>query len=117
MDWTFTASTDKKKPRVSGRTPQSGETGVPRSADVRVTFSEAMRGSTLTTTTVSLEDTSNGSIVAAVVTYAGSGHRVTLDPSGRLRAHRTYRVLLSSSIRDKAGNRLSPVTWTFRTSG
>ena len=111
----FTASTDKTKPKVSARVPTSGATGASRTASIKVTFNEAMRASTLTTTRVRLRDSTTGAILAAVVTYDAGKHRATLNPASKLAAKRTYRVLLSSSIRDKAGNALTATGWNFKT--
>ena len=113
--WSFTVTTDRKRPTVSARTPASGATGVSRSANIKVTFAEAMRGSTLTTTSVRLRDATTGAILAAVVTYDARTHRATLNPKATLAARHTYRVLLASSIRDRAGNTLRATGWNFKT--
>ena len=113
--WSFTASSDRTKPRVSARVPTSGATGASRTANIKVTFNEAMRASTLTIATVRLRDSTTGAILTAVVTYDAGKHRATLNPASKLAAKRTYRVLLSSSIRDKAGNALSATGWNFKT--
>ncbi len=115
--WSFTVTTDKKRPTVSARTPKSGATGASRTASIKVTFAEAMRASTLTTTSVRLRDATTGAILAAVVTYDARTHRATLNPKATLAARHTYRVLLASSIRDRAGNTLRATGWNFKTGG
>lgn len=115
--WTFKTTTDATRPTVVKKVPASSATGVSRTANVSATFSEAMRASTVTTATVRLQDTTTGAIVPAVVSYSATYRRATLNPSGTLAARRTYKVLLSSSIRDRAGNRLPATTWSFRTGG
>ena len=62
-----------------------------------------------------LRDSTTGAILTAVVTYDAGKHRATLNPASKLAAKRTYRVLLSSSIRDKAGNALTATGWNFKT--
>ena len=74
-----------------------------------------MRASTLTTTSVRLRDSTTGAILAAVVSYDARTHRATLNPKATLAARHTYRVLLASSIRDRAGNTLRATGWNFTT--
>ena len=113
--WSFTVTRDATKPKVVKKTPASAATGISRSANVYATFSEGIRSSTITASTVRLKDTVTGSIVTAVVTYDSSLRRAKLDPSVTLVARRTYTVMLSSTIRDRAGNRLSGTSWSFKT--
>ena len=42
----------------------------------------------------------------ARLTYDVALHRVTLDPTQRLRPHTSYRVVIATTVRDLAGNRL-----------
>ena len=115
--WSFTASGDTTRPTITGRTPRSGATGVSRTTNVLVTFNEAMRASTITTATFRLRDSVTGAIVTASVYYDATRRRATLNPSVTLAARRTYTVLISSSIRNKAGIRVSSSSWSFKTGG
>ena len=69
------------------------------------------------TTSVRLRDATTGAILAATVSYDARSHRATLNPKATLAARHTYRVLLESSIRDRAGNTLRATGWNFKTGG
>jgi Bacterial Ig-like domain len=100
---------------VVARKPASSATGVSRTSNVYATFSEAIRTSTITTSTFRLKDTTTGSIVPATVTYSSTYKRATLNPSVTLGRKHKYQVLVSSGIRDRAGNPLYATSWTFTT--
>ncbi len=51
--------------------------------------------------------------VRATVGYRGGA--VVVDPKRKLREHTTYRVVITSGIRDLAGNALVGTTWRFTT--
>jgi hypothetical protein len=51
---------------------------------------------------------------AATFTIMARG-AVVIDPKRKLREHTTYRVVLTSRIRDLAGNPLVGATWRFTT--
>ncbi|HEY4190507.1 MAG TPA: Ig-like domain-containing protein [Candidatus Limnocylindrales bacterium] len=115
VSWTFTATSDRKRPTVSARSPKAAATGASRTASIRITFAEAMRAWTLTTSSVRLRDSTTGAILAATVRYDTRTHRATLNPTAKLAARHAYRVLLSSAIRDRAGNTLRATGWSFKT--
>lgn len=73
-----------------------------------MTSSEPVRG--VSGTTVTLR-TSGGSAVR----YSAATRVATLKPSATLRPGQRYTVTVTSGIRDAAGNRLAPTTWTFTT--
>ena len=88
------------------------------------TFSERVRGRTLTGLSVRLLRKGSSTAVPARLTYDAARHRVTLDPTQRLRPHTAYRVVISTTVRDLAGNRLDQDAsraglqrsrWSFRT--
>jgi len=113
--WSFTASTDATKPTIIARRPAPNATGVSRGTYIVVTFSEQMRASTLTTATVRLRDASTLAYVTCTLSYDATLHRVVLNPAPTLAARHKYTVILSSSIRDRAGNRLTSASWSFTT--
>jgi hypothetical protein len=129
MDFAFkTFVADIGAPTVSSTSPAVKERGVPRDAVVEATFSEAMNPATLTTRTVTLQDVATGRRVPAVVSCNDPCTRVTLDPfgdeAGRLGKNTKYRVTISSSATDVAGNALDTKpdragdqakVWTFTT--
>lgn len=74
-------------------------------ASVVVKLSESVTGAS--TATASLVPVAGGSAVPAVVTTSGS--TVTVDPTGTLPVGATYSLVLTSGIRDLAGNPLTTV--------
>jgi hypothetical protein len=109
---------DVRRPRVINEFPRDGATGVSRFTDVRVHFSEAVRG--VTTRTFRLFNARTRHVVAAEVFRTGGSNRWVLEPDGRLARATRYVVVLrggAAGIRDLAGNRLFSTTWSFRTSG
>jgi len=110
--WTCRASTDVRRPTFT-HSPATGATGVSRSANVVLQFSERVRG--VTGSTFRLKNTVTGAWVPAVVTYDATRRRATLNPSVTLAGLRRYIVVVSSSIKDSAGNSLAAGSWTFTT--
>ncbi len=107
--WSFKT---ESRPTVSKRTPASGAKSVSRSGNVHVKFSEAVSG--VSGSSFKLVD-SKGKTVSAKVSYNSRTKTATLNPSSKLKANATYKVRLSSSIKDASGNRLSATNWSFRT--
>ena len=110
-------TSDTTAPTVTGTTPASGATGVAVTTNVTGTFSEAMNGSTITSSTFTLQ--AGTTTVPAAVTYSSTGNVATLNPSADLAAGTTYTATIkggSSGVKDAAGNALaSDKTWTFTT--
>jgi len=109
--WSFRTALDTTAPTIVSRSPAPGATGVPVGSNVVVTFSEPV---TVGANSFTLTNAA-GVRVLALVTLSADGRTLTLDPLLNLTAGRTYTVSLTNGIRDLAGNRLAPVTWTFRT--
>jgi subtilisin family serine protease len=99
-----TVIVDKAKPTVKGVGPAGGATGVPVTANVFATFSERMKASTITRTTVKLVRKGTTTPVAATVTYDSALKRAKLDPSVALRKGATYIATVTVGVRDLAGN-------------
>ena len=106
-------------PSVIATTPPAGSTGVPPTANVTATFSEAMNAATLTTSTVTLVPQGSSTPAGATVTYDAATRTVTLDPSATLAAGTTYTATIkggSGGATDVAGSPLpADVVWTFTT--
>jgi hypothetical protein len=85
---------------------------------VTVTFSEAMRVSTLTTSTIQLRRTFPNTLVSATVTYNAATRTATLDPIRTLADNTTYTATVvggSNGVKDVAGNALATnFTRSFR---
>jgi hypothetical protein len=113
--WRFTTGTtaDTTAPRISSRSPQAGATGVSRTANVVVTFNEAVTGTTSSSNF--LVRRVGGSAFAAAITYNATTRTATLNPSVTLPAGTQIEVVLTTGIRDTAGNRLAATTWRFTT--
>lgn len=111
-------------PVVNASAPSAGATRVSRNASIKVTFSSKIRPATLTRTSVRLHRTGSTARVPMRLSYDAKRARLTLTPKSRLRRGTTYRVVVTSKVRDTLGNALDqdPVkpgiqraTWTFRT--
>ncbi len=113
-DITITVSDiDTILPTILSVSPLNATTGVGLNNTVSVTFSESMGSSTVTTTTVSLKDSSE-SVVN--ITISDSGNTFTFTPSSNLSANTTYTTTLGTGIKDLAGNSLSSnYIWSFTT--
>ena len=104
---------DAVPPLVIKRAPAKLSTGVRRDANIAVTFSEPVTGST---TGVTLVDTTTSKRVPAKATYDATKQTITINPAALLAAGRTFNVSVSSAVKDNAGNAMAPVSWTFRVS-
>jgi hypothetical protein len=111
-NWSFRVSTDERRPTFT-HSPGTGATGVSRTANVRLQFSERVRG--VSGSTLRLKNTVTGAWVPAVVTYDAVLRRATLNPSVTLRGLRRYVVVVGTGIKDSAGNPLAATSWTFTT--
>lgn len=106
------SASDTTPPTISGITPLSNATSVSVSTTVKVTFSELMDASTISASTIGLKQ--GASVIPGTVTY--SGKIATFTPSSALSAGTVYTALVTSSVKDTAGNALaSSYTWTFTT--
>ena len=68
----------------------------------------------VSTTSLTLA-TADGTAVPAAVTYSAATHVATLNPTATLAADTAYTATLSSAVKDRAGNTVAPLTWTFVT--
>lgn len=107
---TFTVGTtppppDTTAPTVQSVNPAAGATGVATGTTVTVTFSEPVVPSG--GVTLALD---GGAAVPATV--ATAGNTVTLTPNQALGAAATYRVSVSTAVRDTAGNPLAAASST-----
>ena len=105
--------TDLVVPTVASRQPAPNATKVSLLPTITARFSEAVHGVGGGTMIVSMA--SGSSAVPATISYDPATLTATLRPSARLVPGTTYRVAMSGSIRDVAGNSLPWTTWTFTT--
>ncbi len=109
------AGGDVTAPTVTGRTPGVNAIGVVRGTNITATFSEPVSSTSVNSSTMTLEITSTGALVTAVVTLSANGRTATLNPSVTLRPSTQYTVRVTSGITDIAGNPLVPYSWSFTT--
>jgi subtilisin-like proprotein convertase family protein len=105
--WSLRISTTSgAAPRITSTTPASHATGVRRSADIRATASKALRPVSVTGKTVYLTRAGSSRHIAATVHYLDGSHTIVIDPQHRLKAGAKYRVVITTDVRDTAGQRL-----------
>lgn len=118
-----TTKADRVAPRVSGVAPARGAARVKVSATVKGAFSKPIRRATLTSTSVRLVRKGRSKAVPA---YDAARRRFVLRPHSALGHATTYRVVISTGVRDAAGNRfdqepkkagLQRASWTFPVTG
>jgi hypothetical protein len=98
-------------PTVTATSPVSAGTGISRTANITVTFSEAMDAATINAATIELR-TPAGAVVASAVSYSATNRRATLNPNPTLAALTTYTVVVRGGaadprVKDSAGNALA----------
>lgn len=105
--WSFTTGTDpdiNTAPTVTGTSPAHGATGVSRTADITVTFDQAVHPDIF------------GKIdgYASDVTVDYTTNTVTMKPANPLRALTAYPFIIQ--VRDLSGNLMPlPFSWSFTT--
>ena len=109
---------DSSPPTVKSANPTSGEFGVSVSTPVRIIFRKAMRSSTTNNSTISLHD-SDDKLVPAAVSYQPDTRTALLKPVAPLTHAAAYRVSVDggpSGVLDQRGKGLEKdVSWTFTT--
>jgi hypothetical protein len=104
---------DRTRPTITSRAPKPNATSVATTTRVVVRFSEPVTG--VSAKSLVLRDAVTRKAVAATVSYDAAARTATLRPKATLTKGRRYQVLVTASVADYAGNRLSPSTWTFTT--
>jgi len=101
-------------PTVASTAPANTATGVAIATSVTATFSEAMRASTINTTTFTLSDGTNA--VSGTVTYDSDTKTATFTPTSALAYSTTYTATITTGVKDLVGNALAAdYTWSFTT--
>lgn len=116
--WSFTTkakpSTDTTRPTVLSTFPTSSATDVPVNSDISITFSEVMDPLSITSSSVSVSDSSGA--VSGALSIDSANKVVTFNPTANLSSDTSYTVTVTTSVRDTAGNTLAAnYTFTFRT--
>ncbi len=79
---------------------------------IRIVFSEPVRN--VSGSTIQLTNVQGGWVVHSTVRYDAATRTATLNPDLRMYPNTEYRVSILAGITDRAGNRLTPKSWTFR---
>ncbi len=107
---------DSIAPTVTTVNPAPGADGVSATSDILASFSEAIRATTITATTVRLARKGTSTPTAASVTYDPVSNRAKLDPTSSLQRGATYTATVTTGIEDRAGNAMAASkTWSFTT--
>ncbi|MBZ0247923.1 MAG: ice-binding family protein [Cyclobacteriaceae bacterium] len=100
-------------PTVMSTIPLNSATNVSRNNAIKITFSEAMMGSSINSSTFTLAQGTAG--VSGNVSYSGT--TAIFTPAIALAANTSYTAKVSTGAKDLAGNALSAATtWNFTTS-
>lgn len=104
---------DASAPIVVSTDPRNGQGNVPTNAIVRITFSEAMDPSSLTTNTVLVVDMDDATVTGNI---SYNNRTVAFFPFQHFNEMDDYKIVVSSQARDANGNSLlSDFTSTFTT--
>lgn len=103
---------DTIEPTVTASSPLAGTTSVSISAYPTITFSEAIKQSTLNTNNFKI--TSASGQVYGTITYNSTSLTATFEPSQPLNFLTSYTINLNG-ITDVAGNLISPLSSSFTT--
>lgn len=103
--WSFTTgnANDNTAPTVIDTDPNAGEINVALDKTVNVTFSEAMKPLTMTTSNFTLKQ--GVTPVSGTVRYIGA--TATFEPAAHLTAGALYTATISKNVTDLAGNKLA----------
>ena len=114
--WSFRSGTssDTTPPTVTSSTPSNGATSIALDTNITVVFSEAIKASSVTETSVALKD-GNSNTVATSKSFADTTTLV-VTPDASLSLNTNYTLTLGTGITDDAGNALaSAQTISFTT--
>lgn len=101
------SSADTTPPTISSTVPTANATGVSRTADITITFSESMKASTLNNNNIFIMKDSDSSVVEGTMTYNTAQTVVTFNPTNSLEATTSYTLYITDNVMDVAGNRLA----------
>jgi hypothetical protein len=101
---------DTTPPKVISTFPKANATGVAPTVNLKATFSEDMRASTINKSTFKLSKKGSTTKIAAAVSYLAATDKATLNPTKALRKGATYKAVVTSGAKDAAGNPLDQNT-------
>jgi len=113
--WSFITLPAPTAPTVISTIPTNHATNVPIGQAVLATFSEAMSGSTINTTTFTLAGP-DSTAVTGTVTYTASGSVATFKPSAKLAYNTLYTATITTGATSLTGATMATnYVWTFTT--
>jgi dipeptidyl aminopeptidase/acylaminoacyl peptidase len=104
-DW-FDPLVDTRAPRVTSTRPGEGARGVGARTNVTATFSEEMMQSSINLDNFKLFRKGSSTKVDASVSYNSEAHKAKLNPTNSLQKSATYKAVVTTRVKDVAGNRL-----------
>ena len=111
-----TSSTDTTKPTVIGTSPGGGTSNIQVNSVIKVTFSEPIMASSVSTNTFTLRIADTPTKLGGAVSLSQDGKTATFDPSANLATSTKYVATISTGAKDLAGNALSESKkWSFTT--
>lgn len=108
----YGSAADGVVPTISSVAPANSATAVAVGSSVVWTFSEAMALSTLTTEHFSLFADVSGTAVAGTLSVNAGRTQVTFTPNAVLTAATAYRAMVTTGVKDLAGNALAAASIT-----
>ena len=103
----LTSGSDTTGPTVSSQTPVNGATSIAITTAPYIDFSEELKVSSITTSTVQLLKSSDDSVATSTVSLANGGARVIVTPASSLANSTSYYLYASTGVQDAAGNALA----------
>jgi hypothetical protein len=112
FEWSFRTEADTRPPRIARSTPRNGDITIAVTVQPAVTFDEPLADGMEATLRL---ETIEGRPVAGSIRHETGEHRLVFEPAEALERNTTYRLVVSSELRDRAGNTLgtvAPITFT-----
>jgi hypothetical protein len=101
---------------IASTSPSSNNTSVDRNKTISVVFNTAMDPATVTTSNFSLQQGTTD--IPGTVALSADGKTATFNPTNTLQASTTYKVTMTTGVKDLSGNPLpSNSVWSFTTGG
>ncbi len=104
---------DNSAPSIVSRSPLADQSGISPTAQISVTFNEALLESSVTSQSVVV--TQNGNPVPGSVSYDSNSNSVTFQSTSALSGGVSYTVTLTQSLTDVTGNAFAGASWSFTT--
>jgi len=102
-------SADTTPPTVSSTSPSDGDASTAITANIEWTMSEELQPASVNAGSCMLIKVSDGTVIPGAVTLVNNGAstKVTLDPTSSLANSTAYIAVLTTQVRDLAGNALA----------